>query len=35
MVHLGKIMVPARAYAARFGFTGDVQQRKVGVMSGG
>ena len=35
MVHLGKIMVPARAYAARFGFTGDVQQRKVGLMSGG
>ena len=35
MVHLGKVMVPARAYAARFGFTGDVQQRKVGVMSGG
>ena len=35
LVHLGKIMVPARAYAARFGFTGDVQQRKVGVMSGG
>ena len=35
MVHLGKIMVPARAYAARFGFTGDVQQRKVGIMSGG
>ena len=24
-----------RAYAARFGFTGDVQQRKVGLMSGG
>jgi len=35
MVHLGKIVVPARAYAARFGFTGDVQQRKVGIMSGG
>jgi len=35
MVHLGKVMIPARAYAARFGFTGDVQQRKVGVMSGG
>ena len=35
MVHLGKILVPARAYAARFGFTGDVQQRKVGLMSGG
>jgi ATP-binding cassette ChvD family protein len=35
MVHLGKLMIPARAYAARFGFTGDVQQRKVGVMSGG
>ncbi|MGA0133103.1 MAG: energy-dependent translational throttle protein EttA [Opitutales bacterium] len=35
MVHLGKVTVPARAYAARFGFTGDVQQRKVGVMSGG
>ncbi|GDY16695.1 energy-dependent translational throttle protein EttA [Verrucomicrobiota bacterium] len=35
MVHLGKILVPARAYAARFGFTGDVQQRKVGIMSGG
>ena len=35
MVHLGKVMVPARAYAARFGFTGDVQQRKVGLMSGG
>ena len=35
MVHLGKVMMPARAYAARFGFTGDVQQRKVGVMSGG
>jgi ATP-binding cassette ChvD family protein len=35
MVHLGKLLVPARAYAARFGFTGDVQQRKVGLMSGG
>jgi ATP-binding cassette ChvD family protein len=35
MVHLGKVLVPARAYAARFGFTGDVQQRKVGIMSGG
>jgi len=35
MVHLGKLLVPARAYAARFGFTGDVQQRKVGIMSGG
>jgi ATP-binding cassette ChvD family protein len=35
MVHLGKVLVPARAYAARFGFTGDVQQRKVGLMSGG
>jgi len=35
MVHLGKVIVPARAYAARFGFTGDVQQRKVGLMSGG
>ena len=35
MVHLGKVVVPARAYAARFGFTGDVQQRKVGIMSGG
>lgn len=35
MVHLGKVLVSARAYAARFGFTGDVQQRKVGLMSGG
>jgi len=35
VVHLGKVAVNARAYAARFGFTGDVQQRKVGLMSGG
>ncbi len=35
VVHLGKVPVAARTYAARFGFVGDVQQRKVGLMSGG
>jgi ATPase subunit of ABC transporter with duplicated ATPase domains len=35
MVHLGKVPVNARSYAARFGFAGDIQQRKVGLMSGG
>ena len=34
-VHLGKVPVGARTYAARFGFVGDIQQRKVGLMSGG
>ena len=34
-VHLGKVPVSARTYAARFGFVGDIQQRKVGLMSGG
>jgi ATPase subunit of ABC transporter with duplicated ATPase domains len=34
-VHLGKVPVNARSYAARFGFAGDIQQRKVGLMSGG
>ncbi len=34
-VHLGKVPVAARTYAARFGFVGDIQQRKVGLMSGG
>ena len=35
MVYLGKVTTPARSYAARFGFLGDGQQRKVGLMSGG
>ena len=35
VVHLGKVPVAARTYAARFGFVGDIQQRKVGLMSGG
>ena len=35
VVHLGKVVVNARSYAARFGFAGDIQQRKVGLMSGG
>ncbi|MDR1817665.1 MAG: energy-dependent translational throttle protein EttA, partial [Puniceicoccales bacterium] len=33
--NLGKLRVNARAYAARFGFTGAEQQRATGVLSGG
>ncbi len=35
MVQLGKIRVPARQYAARFGFTGTDQQKLTGLLSGG
>lgn len=34
-VKLGSKDVPSRAYCARFGFTGQDQQKKVGVLSGG
>jgi sulfate-transporting ATPase len=34
-VQLGKVTVNARAYCARFNFTGADQQKKVGVLSGG
>lgn len=34
-VELGKIRVPARQYAAKFGFTGAEQQKLVGTLSGG
>ena len=34
-VELGKVTVNARAYCARFNFTGADQQKKVGVLSGG
>lgn len=35
IVQLGKLRVPARQYAARFGFTGAEQQKRVGLLSGG
>ncbi len=35
MVQLGKLRISARNYAARFGFTGADQQKKVGLLSGG
>ena len=35
MVELGKLRVPARQYAANFGFTGAEQQKLVGTLSGG
>lgn len=35
LVKLGDIEVPARAYAARFNFSGSDQQKTVGVLSGG
>ena len=35
IVELGKARVPARQYAARFGFTGAEQQKLVGLLSGG
>jgi ATPase subunit of ABC transporter with duplicated ATPase domains len=35
MLQLGKLRVSARNYAARFGFTGADQQKKVGLLSGG
>ena len=35
IVKLGKLRVPARQYAARFGFTGAEQQKLVGLLSGG
>ncbi|MDR0536268.1 MAG: energy-dependent translational throttle protein EttA [Puniceicoccales bacterium] len=35
MLQLGKIRVNARAYAARYGFTGADQQKQVGKLSGG
>ena len=34
-MHLGKVRVPARQYASRFGFTGAEQQKAVGLLSGG
>ncbi|HEX9023212.1 MAG TPA: ATP-binding cassette domain-containing protein, partial [Geobacteraceae bacterium] len=34
-IQLGKISVNSRAYAARFNFTGNDQQKKVGMLSGG
>lgn len=34
-VQLGKVRVPARQYASRFGFTGADQQKPVGLLSGG
>lgn len=35
MVELGKLRVPARQYASKFGFTGAEQQKLVGTLSGG
>lgn len=35
MLQLGRLRVSARNYAARFGFTGADQQKKVGLLSGG
>jgi ATP-binding cassette ChvD family protein len=35
MLQLGRVRVSARNYAARFGFTGADQQKRVGVLSGG
>ncbi|MDR2982612.1 MAG: energy-dependent translational throttle protein EttA [Puniceicoccales bacterium] len=35
MVQLGRVRISARNYAARFGFTGADQQKKVGLLSGG
>lgn len=35
VVELGKLRVPARQYAAKFGFTGAEQQKLVGTLSGG
>ncbi|MCR5183892.1 MAG: energy-dependent translational throttle protein EttA [Opitutales bacterium] len=35
MVELGKLRIPARQYAAKFGFTGAEQQKLVGTLSGG
>jgi energy-dependent translational throttle protein EttA len=35
LIQVGKVTVNARAYASRFNFSGDAQQRKVGVLSGG
>jgi sulfate-transporting ATPase len=34
-VQLGKVTVNSRAYAARFNFTGNDQQKRVGMLSGG
>ncbi len=34
-IQLGKMTVNSRAYAARFNFTGNDQQKKVGMLSGG
>jgi ATP-binding cassette ChvD family protein len=34
-IQLGKVTVNSRAYAARFNFTGNDQQKKVGMLSGG
>ncbi len=34
-IQLGKVSVNSRAYAARFNFTGNDQQKKVGMLSGG
>jgi len=34
-VQLGKVSVNSRAYAARFNFTGNDQQKRVGMLSGG
>ncbi len=35
LIQVGKATINARAYASRFNFSGDAQQRKVGVLSGG
>jgi ATP-binding cassette ChvD family protein len=35
VIELGKVQVKARAYAARFNFSGGDQQKKVGMLSGG
>jgi ATPase subunit of ABC transporter with duplicated ATPase domains len=34
-IQLGKVTVNSRAYAARFNFTGNDQQKRVGMLSGG
>jgi ATP-binding cassette ChvD family protein len=35
LIQVGKATVNARAYTSRFNFSGDAQQRKVGLLSGG
>ena len=35
LIQVGKATINARAYASRFNFSGDAQQRKVAVLSGG